>query len=144
MNNRPKVIPKFYKNGHKYQKDYGVNIHTLGHQIGEWWTEICPPGGKPSIKFGGPTGIYTIVVLMLWWCSLLAAQPDSEHVDCLRTLEDIDRAFVEEINDIKGHSAAGTSMLLSPTTPPPSSQPRKRANSGEMLPWKRRRLERSG
>ena len=103
-----------------------------------WWTEICPPGGILSIKFGGPTGIYSLVVLMTWWCMLLKTKPDKERTNCLRMLTDIDRVFLEAIKEIK---ASSTSMSLSPTTPPPSTQPRKRGISEEMLPCKHGRSE---
>ena len=134
---RPAVVPTFYKNGHNYRKDYGVEAHTLGRQIREWWVEICHPNGRSSVQFGGPTGIYSLVVLITWWCKLLRAKPDAEHVECIRALEDIDRALVAAINDIK-HRATSTT-LLSPTTPPPSSQPRKRAGSEVRLSQKRMR-----
>ena len=140
MATRPAVVRLFYKNGHNYRKDYGVEVHTLGRQIKEWWAEIYPPNGSPSIQFGGPTGIYSLVVLVLWWCRLLGAKPDEERVDCLRALEDIDRAFVAAIEDIERRPTS-TSTLLSPTPPPPSSQPRKRAGSEGRLPQKRVRCE---
>lgn len=98
-----------------------------------WWSEICPPDGVPNIKFGGPTGIYALVVLMSWWCSLLKNKPDEEHTDCLRTLEDIDRVLQMAIKDIKNQPET-----LSPTTPLPS-QSRKRANTEETTSQKRMR-----
>ena len=132
---RPKVVGVFHKNGHNYLRDYNAEAHTLGHQIMEWWSEICPPGGIPSVRFGGRTGIYTIVVLMSWWCSLLESKPEEEHVDCLRTLKDVDRVLLTAVNDIKGHPTATSSVI--PSSTPPSSRPRKRANSGDALPRKR-------
>lgn len=130
---RPAVIRLFHKNAHNYKRDYGVEVHTLGHQIMGWWSEICPPDGVPNIKFGGPTGIYALVVLMSWWCSLLKNKPDEEHTDCLRTLEDIDRVLQMAIKDIKNQPET-----LSPTTPLPS-QSRKRANTEETTSQKRMR-----
>lgn len=131
---RPAVVALFYKNGHRYRKDYGIEAHTLGDQIMQWWSEISPPGGVPSVRFGGPTGIYSLVVSVSWWCTLLKSRPSREHTDCLRTLTDIDRALLEAITKSSDHPAASSS-----TSPPPPSQPRKRTNSGEMPAPKRKR-----
>jgi len=141
MVKRPAVMPLFHKNAHSYKKDYGVEVHTLGRQIMGWWSEISPRGGVPNIRFGGPTGVYSLVVLLSWWCTLLKARPSEEHVDCLRTLTDVDHALSVVIGDIENHSTTPTSML-SPTSPPPPSQPRKRANPGETSPRKRHRSAR--
>jgi len=93
-----------------------------------WWLEICPSGGVPSVGFGGPTGIYTLVVLLSWWCTLLEARAGEERTECLRVLADVDRALLAAINEIKSHPTAAS---------PP--QPRKRANSGEMASERRKR-----
>ena len=139
MAKRPAVVRLFHKNGHNYRKDYGVDVHTLGLQVREWWAEICPPNEVPAVRFGGPTGIYTIVVLLSWWRSLLPPKPDGEHADCLHTLEDVDRVFVATINNIKTRRTVTPSATSSSTAPPPPSQLRKRANSGETSPQKRTR-----
>jgi hypothetical protein len=105
----------------------------------EWWAEISPHGGTASIRFGGPTGIYTLVVLLSWWCTQLKAKPNREHADCLRTLQDVDRVLLATVNDMRTNPAARASTLLSPTTPPPPSQPRKRPNAEELSSRKRKR-----
>ncbi|KAF9791998.1 hypothetical protein BJ322DRAFT_1015928 [Thelephora terrestris] len=110
---RPAVIRAFHKNRHSYQRDYGVDVYTLGGEIMEWWAEICPPRG-PGVKFGGPTGIYTLIVLMSWWCALLEGKPQKEHADCLRILKDIDRVLLTTINNIKSCPTASTSILPQP------------------------------
>ena len=140
MEKRPAVVRMFYKNGHNYRKDYGVGIDTLGSQIMEWWAEISPPSGVPSIRFGGPMGIYSLVVLMSWWCTRLKDKSDEERVDCLRLLKDIDRVLSTTVNDMKSHRTSST-FILSPTTPPLSSQLRKRVISEEMTPRKRTRTK---
>ena len=111
-----------------------------------WWEEIKTAGGAINICFGGPTGLCTLVVLMAWWCSLLKDRLDNELVDCLCTLEDIDRAVLSAVCDTDklpptapspGGSLAGTSTI------PPGPRPRgsKRTISGG--PSSRKRL-RSG
>ena len=80
--------------------------------------------------FGGPTGIYTLIVLVSWWCSSLSTKPDGEHADCLRTLDDIDRVLKTAINNIVGQPGT-TSTAISTTLPLPTPQSYKRANPGE-------------
>ena len=105
----------------------------------EWWTEIRPPGEVPRVQFGGPTGMYSLVVLLSWWCTLLAAKPDKERVECLRVLEDVDRVLVMTLDDLKKNTTTPPSAPPSPTTPLPYSQSRKRANVDEFPPRKRKR-----
>lgn len=138
MERCPAVVHAFYKDRHKYSKDYGIETHTLGRQIMEWWSEICPPGTEPRIRFGGPTGISTFVVLLTWWCSQLKVKPYHKWNDCLRTLEEVDCALVAAISNIKNPPATSTSILSS--VAPPPSRPRKRATNGETSPSKRRRV----
>ena len=138
---RPAVVRLFHKNGHNYRKDYHLAVRTLGRQVMEWWSELCPPGGVLSIQFGGPTGIYTIVVLLSWWCSMLKPHPENERADCLRTLIDVNRALLAAVNHLK-HQVAST-PAFSPTTPPPPSQPRKRANTTDLSPGNRKRSART-
>ena len=136
MAKRPAVMRLFHKNAHNYQKDYSVEVHTLGRQIVEWWDELCPPGKTPSVRFGGPTGVYSLIVLMSWWCTLLKTRPDNERTDCLCMLTDIDRVLLTTIGNIRSHVTTSASMLSSPCP----SQPLKRANSRETtLPQKRKR-----
>lgn len=117
IKNRPKVVQVFYKNAHNYHKNYGVNGKVLGEQIMKWWEEIISPGAASGVRFGGPTGIYSLVVLMTWWCSLLKMKPVEEHTHCISTIVQIDYAFITAIDSIR--NGCGSSS-------PPSSQPRKR------------------
>ena len=116
----------------------------------EWWAEISPFADVPCIAFGGPTGIYSLVVLLSWWCALLKTRPVEEHTDCLRTLTDIGRDLSRVVTEIRNVNriiaeaeaedpVTSTSMSLSPTSPPPPSQSRKRANPGEASSRKRAR-----
>lgn len=52
----------FYKNGHSYRKDYGLEAETLGADIIAWWDEIK----ASNLYFGGPTGTCGLIVLMTW------------------------------------------------------------------------------
>lgn len=138
------MVRAFLKNGHHYTRDYGVNANTLGIEIMRWWEEISTAEGVVNVRFGGPTGIYTLVVLMSWWCKQLKGKPESELVDCLLTLEDIDRAFLSAIHDINSPSPAAPSLNGSPPggpTVPPTPQPRgcKRSTPGELPSRKRLR-----
>lgn len=129
--NRPDVVPKFLKNAHNYRKDYKIEVHTLGHQIMKWWGEICPPGGVPRIQFGGSSGVYTLVVLLSWWCRLLKVRPHGEHADCLRILADVDRVLLAAINEIRDCTAVPTPPSRSQKRPAPTETlPRKRTRSG--------------
>jgi hypothetical protein len=139
----PPVIRVFHKYGHNYKKKYGVKVHTLGRQTMEWWSEICPPDGVPNVRFGGTTGIYTIVVLLSWWCTLLAASPDEERTDLFLMLGDVNRVFVAAIDEIRGHPTTSDPMSLSLVPPPPPPRPRKRANPGGTSPQKRKRRARA-
>ena len=102
----------------------------------EWWAEICPPVG-PGVKFGGPTGIYTLTVLMSWWCALLKDKPERERTDCLRILEGVDRVLSTAINDMKNHPTTSTSTLTSSTATILPSRPPKRGNSEDTSQRKR-------
>jgi len=104
----------------------------------EWWSEICPPGGVPSVRFGGPTGIYALVVLLSWWCTLLKGKTDKERADYLQTTVAVNHAFLAAINGIKNHPTTLTPSLLPPTDPPPPSLPRKRVNSETVLKNRKR------
>lgn len=100
MDRRLKIIPIFYKSGHSYKKNFGLKAKPLGTEIMGWWEEIKGTGGTINVRFGGPTGIYTLVVLMSWWCSLLKGQPDNELANCLHTLDDIDRTILSVVCDV--------------------------------------------
>ena len=128
MTKRPPVIPLFYKHAHNYRRDYNVKVQTLGHQIEGWWSEICS-GATPSVRFGGPTGIYTVIVLMSWWCTLLKDEPIEQQADCLRTLAHIDCVLLTAINEIKAHLTTSTSLSST-----------KRKNSEDVAPKKRKRV----
>lgn len=134
-------MPIFHKNAHNYRRDYHLKAHTLGRQIMAWWSEISPPGGVPNVKFGGTTGIYSLVVLMSWWCTLLKSEPDAGRVDCLRTLTDVDRALSTAIDEVRSCLTASTSIL--PSATPLPSRSRKRANTCGLPPRKRKRSERA-
>lgn len=136
---RPPVVHLFLKNAHNYKKDYSVDIHTLGRQTVQWWGEICPPSGAPKVRFGGPTGIYTLVVLLSWWCLLVRTKPVHEHADCLRTLTDVNHTLLTAVDGLKSHPTASASALLPPASPPLPSQSRKRANIEEVSSRKRTR-----
>lgn len=70
-----------------------------------WWEEIKTKGIS-NLCFGGPTRLYTLIVLMSWWCSLLKNQPDSELVDYHCTLKDINCAFVATIRGVNNSPLA--------------------------------------
>ena len=84
-------------------------------------------------------GIYSLVVLLSWWCSLLRAKPEIEHIDCLRTLEEVNRALVATVNNLKNRPTASISTLSAPATPHSSSRSRKQENSEELAPQKQKR-----
>jgi hypothetical protein len=133
---RPLVVKVFYRNAHNYDKDYGLEVHTLGRQITTWWTEICPPDGEPKVRFGGPTGISTFVVLLCWWCSQLRNKPNRERDSCLSVLGDVDRVFLEAIDSIKNSSVSVASTSQSQATP---SRSRKRVNPDDASGSQKRR-----
>ena len=97
MDNRLKVIGLFFKNHHNYMKNYELEAKSLSAGIMSWWEELKTTKGGMSTNFGRPTGIYTLIVLMSWWCSLLKGRPDNELVNCLRTIEDVDRAILSAV-----------------------------------------------
>lgn len=135
---RPSVIPLFFKYAHNYKKDYRLDANTLGPQIMAWWAEICSEGETPGVCYGGPSGIYSLVVLMSWWCALLKEEPEHKRIDLNLTLTNIDAVFQLAIDEIAS-GADNTSSSPPAPTPPPSSQPRKRAGSTATSPQKRLR-----
>lgn len=120
---RPEVLRAFFKNGHNYKKGYGIKAITLGSEITQWWDEITSTGNTTDICFGGPTGIYTIVVLMSWWCTLLKGRPDTELTDCLHVLKEIDRVILAAVQDITNQPTTSSPNRSSgtPTTLPPQT-----------------------
>lgn len=137
---RPEVVPVFYKNGHKYTKGYGLKADTLGPGIKSWWARIK----SACMYFGGPTGrIYTLVVLMTWWCSLLAdpSQPRDEQAwaDCLQTLDDIDHTILSVIHNTPTSSPPNESSSGASTVQPTQPRGSKRASPSEELSRKRLR-----
>lgn len=109
-----------------------------------WWAELCPPGEAPKVQYGGSTGMYTIVVLLSWWCTLLKGKPEGEHAECLQTLEDVDHVLVATIDDLEKNPITSTAPPPTPTAPPPTTPPtrsrsRKRANTEVSTSRKRAR-----
>ena len=133
MKTRPGVIHDFYKNGHCYRRNYALDsAHSLGRSILTWWDEISEVG---HVRFGGPCGIYTLVVLTTWWCCLLAGKPKSECADYLSFVQQFNHAILESISP-SGQSGASTLPINNSfTSPPPPSQYvshlMKRAHPGE-------------
>jgi len=131
----------FFKNGHNYKKDYGLKATTLGADIVQWWDEIRSTGNTANVYSGGPTGIYTIVVLMCWWCTLLKGHPDTELTDCLRILEEIDCAILMAVHNIENQPTKSPLDKPSPgmpAVPLPQARGTKRLVSEE--PSSRKRL----
>jgi len=131
----------FFKNGHNYKKDYALKATTLGADIAQWWGEINSTGNTTDVCFGGPTGIYTIIVLMCWWSILLKGQPDAGQTDYLRTLEEIDCAVFAVVRDARNQSTTSLpdrSSSGTPAVPPPQTCGAKRLISEE--PTSRKRL----
>ena len=97
----------------------------------KWWAEICPPYGS-GVCFAGPTGIYSFVILLTWWCKLLKGKPAGQQQDCLRVLKEVDQALLVAVNNIKNRSAVSIST--------PSKAP-KRSNPEAESSRKRARVE---
>lgn len=116
--NRPEVLSIFFKNGHNYKRNYGLEVEPLAADVMRWWEDI-----KTSVCFGGPTGIYTLIVLMSWWCSLLKGRPDNELTDCLRTLEDIDGVILSTVHNLNGQPPVTPSLIGSSPTASPTPTP---------------------
>ncbi|KAF9782108.1 hypothetical protein BJ322DRAFT_1110992 [Thelephora terrestris] len=143
--NRPQVLAVFFKNGHSYRKNYKLEAKSLGGQIMRWWEEMKISNATDNVRYGGPTGVYTLIVLVSWWSSLLAGQPENELTDCLRTVEDIDRAILSAIRAPNDQppatpSPAGSSPTTSPALTPPAPRPRGRKRSIPEVPSSRKRL----
>jgi hypothetical protein len=124
LRNRPQVLSMFFKNGHNYTKNYQLEAKSLGAEITCWWEEI-----KTSAHFGGPTGVYTFIVLVSWWSSLLKGRPDDELADCLCILEDADRVILSAIHNASDQPPAvspptESSLTVSPVPAPLAPQPR--------------------
>ena len=139
LKKRPNVITAFFKNGHNYRKDYALEARTLGAGTIAWWGEIK----ASNLYFGGPSGMYALIVLMVWWCSLLKNRPSDEAADHIRTLGDIDRTILSVINSRNpppGESSPMTSTIAA--TPRPRGS--KRATSEEGPSRKRLRSGRTG
>lgn len=148
------MIYTFFKNGHNYKKDYGLEATTLGTDIAEWWDQIK---STESVCSGGPIGVYVIVVLMCWWCKLLRGQPDVERTDYLRILEEINRAILTAVHNTKNRPTKSSldepsldkpsldkpsldkPSLGTPAIPPPQTRGAKRVASGGALSRKRSR-----
>jgi len=134
LGNRPKVVSAFYKNGHNYRKDYELEAKTLGADIIAWWDEIK----ASNLYFGGPTGTYTLIVLVTWWGLLLKGRPNGDTSDYLRTLDDIDRTILSVVDSRKTPPGKSTPrMPMVAETPQPRGS--KRAASDEGTSRKRLR-----
>ena len=135
---RPVVLRVFFKHGHKYKRDYELEAGSFGAEIMNWWEEIK----SADVCFGGPTGMYTLVVLMTWWCSLLKGHPNDKLSDYFRTLDDIDRTILSAIRNMASQpSPAIPASTISPTPPPRGT---KRTISDEPSSRKRLRTKRAG
>ena len=126
------MVATFLKNGHCYKRDYHVRADSLGGEISAWWDSIS---GTAHVGFGGPTGIYTMVVLMTWWCSLLRDRSDSDRADCVVLVDKLNLAILEAIlrADQSGSGPPSTNSILPASPPPPSQHSRhlaKRAHNG--------------
>lgn len=133
----------FFKNGHKYTKDYALEATTLGADITRWWDEITSTDNTKDICFGGPTGIYTLIVLMSWWSTLLKGQPDTRLTDLIRTLEEIDRAICAAVQDARNQSTTSLPDRSSPGMPAvPPHQTRGAKRPIPEQPTSRKRLRR--
>jgi hypothetical protein len=145
--NRPQILSVFFKNGHNYKKNYKLEAKSLGGEIMCWWEEIKISNVTVNVRYGGPTGVYTLVVLVSWWCLLLKGQPDNELVDCLRTIEDIDRVISSAIHNTSNQPPIAPSRAGSPssTLTPAAPQPRgsKRVIPEEVSSRKRLRSARA-
>jgi hypothetical protein len=113
------VIATFLKNGHCYTCDYNIQVESLGHEISAWWNDIS---GTAYIGFGGPTGIYMMVVLISWWCSLLRNQSASDRSTYNLLVEQFNSAILDAIvrANQSGEGASSTGDLLLASPPPPS------------------------
>jgi hypothetical protein len=137
---RPKEVNTFFKFAHNYRKDYGLKADTLGADIMGWWKEVKSTG----VCAGGPTGMYTFVVLMSWWCSLVEGRPSHERSDYLRTLDDIDRAILSALHSTTGQPCTpAVPPTTSTTTPAPQRRGTKRTISEESSSRKRSRSARA-
>jgi len=129
---RPDVIAIFLKNHHNYKRDYGLEAHSLGSAISKWWREI---NGTAHVGFGGPTSIYTMIVLMSWWCSLLRDLSDAQRADYVVIVEELNRAVTAAIQRAKQPSdtpsSASPSSLNTPTPPPQCGRRRAKCTSPE-------------
>ena len=135
---RPEVLRVFFKHGHNYKRDYGLKAGTFGAEIMNWWGEIK----SANVCFGGPTGMYTLVVLMSWWCSLLKGRPNDELSDCFRTLDDIDCTILSTIRNMAGQPSP--TIPVSTVSPTPPLRGTKRTMSDKQSSRKRLRTGRVG
>ena len=125
------MVATFLKNGHSYGRDYHVEADSLGREISTWWDGVS---GTAHVGFGGPTGVYTMVVLMAWWCSLLKDRSDPDRANYVVLVDKLNRAILEAVPPA-GEFGAGSSSTVdvSPTSPPPPSQyNQKRGRAGEL------------
>ena len=138
---RPKVVAVFLKNGHSYKRDYQLKYHSFGSEVSGWWKEIS---NLACVGYGGPTGIYTLVVLMAWWSTFLRDHPDSEHANYLAIVGELDHAILAVIaeNSPIAHSSTGHQVpaASSPSPQPNNDNRAKRAHHERSSSRKRQRV----
>lgn len=124
------MISAFFKSGHKYERSYDLEADSLGREILAWWDEISEKG---FIDVGGPTGIYTMVVLASWWSKILEDDPHADRTQFSTFVDNFNHAISKAINNpTTGPSTIDYLRLTS--SPPPSQYTRvnaKRALSEE-------------
>lgn len=135
-------MPAFFKSGHKYEKNYGLDAGSPCSEVLTWWDEISTKG---CVDTGGPTGIYTMVVLASWWSQLLEKDPLSDRTEFTTFVNTFNHAILEAIDD---HTSEPSNTPEPPTTdhlrltsPPPSQYTRasaKRIFSGEQASSRKR------
>ena len=141
VKSRPTVVGVFIKYGHNYRRSYGLEARSFGQEVSTWWGEIS---ATAHAGYGGTTGIYTLIVLMTWWCGLLRKQSDSERAEYVAIVEDLNRAVLDALRSTDktpGVCSPTTNSLpiASPVSPQPNNRHAKRASSIDLSSRKRLR-----
>lgn len=105
------MIATFLKNGHNYKRDYHIEVNSLSREVSTWWDEISETA---QVGFGGPTGIYTMVVLMSWWCSFLENQSGSDRSAYNLIVDKLNSAILEAVSCANQSGAEPSSNSGSP------------------------------
>ena len=142
MESRPKAVELFLKNGHNYEREYGLEVHSLGREISTWWGEIK---AAVHIGYGGTTGIHILIVLMTWWCKLLRNEPDSERAKYVAIVKEQNRTLLDALHSMdqsQGVRLSATDSLPTalPAAPRPNNRPAKRASFRVASSRKRTRI----